>query len=117
METKAQKTDTVFSCKSCLRGGFKDGKDLRYHENDCGQFTCHECDFECCSKISMQNHKAIHQKKFECKTCGKCFGKGYNLKLHQQVHDVGKERLKCPKCQNTFTLNDNLARHLKKHHN
>ena len=41
----------------------------------------------------MQNHKAIHQKKFECKTCGKCFGKGYNLKRHQQVHDVSKERV------------------------
>ena len=80
-------------CTKCGKDGFK-RKDFRYHMKHCG----------------------AEKNTFSCNNCNKGCSREYSLKRHQNMH-TGQQSFKCTQCTKSFTLLDNLRRHVKKLHN
>ena len=66
----------------------------------------------------MQKCQNIHQERFKCSTCGKCFASAAALRRHEAVH-TGEKPFKCdePGCGKSFTQKAHLNRHKKEQHN
>lgn len=88
-----------------------------------GSYKCGVCDKVLSDRTSLETHiKLQHEsraKEYVCRHCKKRFAKRTALEIHTASHLKRDERLcgfKCPLCDNMFTLESNLKRHLKKQH-
>lgn len=56
----------------------------------------------------------LEEKRFECKTCKKCFVNPHKLKRHEKIHSDVKE-FKCDVCNKEFVQKVHLHKHLLQH--
>ncbi|XP_058444476.1 transcription factor grauzone-like [Malaya genurostris] len=102
-------------CAECGVWLFRKG--LRNHMmRHTGSRTCEYCGQECKSVMSLQYHRAQHQKAdIVCSVCGKVFKQQISLKEHMTSH-TGEVLYRCDFCAKTFNSKANRAAHRKKMH-
>ncbi|XP_057314352.1 zinc finger protein 888-like [Hydractinia symbiolongicarpus] len=68
------------------------------------------------AKLAKQQDLSIvlEEKRFECKTCKKCFVNPHKLKRHEKIHSDVKE-FKCDVCNKEFVQKVHLQKHLLQH--
>lgn len=65
----------------------------------------------------MQLHNQAGVKKHRCEVCERAFRYPREVERHKHTHDIDGRRFSCmePGCKRSFTRNDNLLRHMRKH--
>ena len=72
----------------------------------------------CLKKVQyMKRHLDIHsgERRYECKDCGKNFGRLDKLKRHGLIHNPYANKFECSKCESNFLVPDKLKRHMVAH--
>lgn len=85
----------------------------------------YRCDVEGCAFVTTMYrayfyHRNVHQKRYECETCGKRFPMKATLKKHNEmVHQgiVAEKNLPCPYCEKMFSEKQKLQMHVDMHEN
>ena len=81
-------------------------------------YECQICSMKFVDSISLTSHERIHKKQkllHRCKTCGKCFSRGYGLKQHEFTHAT-ELAFQCPICFIKFKSPHGVSHHVKKVH-
>lgn len=83
-------------------------------------YACSNCELEFERKSLLTQHEARkHIRRFKCEKCDMAFHLNADLKRHKETkHRTAFDFLECPHtdCNETFTRQDNLQRHLRKIH-
>ncbi|CAB1351643.1 unnamed protein product, partial [Coregonus sp. 'balchen'] len=112
-------TSNSYACDKCPKT-FVKLKYLKNHQLTHSGGGAHRC--ELCGKgfkspSELKQHQAsVHrgEKPFQCPTCGKCFAKKENLKIHASVHSE-ERAFQCSQCQMCFKTKYTLSDHKKTH--
>lgn len=81
----------------------------------CGEdCVCNFCGQMFVSKVALQEHIEMQEKRFQCDECGKRFVKLWALELHQISHS-NEKKFKCDKCPITFKHKRTLSEHRRTH--
>ncbi len=106
---------TSYKCRTCHKS-FPRAKDATYHEKNCQECMCTECDKTFANQLALKRHsKAIHQEKHKCQICDKLFAAQSSLKRHLNVHSGNQEKtFGCQHCNTKFTTKFSRIRHEKK---
>jgi len=82
-----------------------------------GKFSneCHICQKTFKTRDALRHHQFLHDKKFECEQCGKCFGYSRNLELHLKSHK-GIKDFQCHNCTKAFYSLRSLKMHMEIKH-
>lgn len=104
--------DQRFTTKGNLSSHFKYHTTLKLHKcTICSKgFKTKQCVVK-----HMPTHLTEEEKQHHCPVCGKCFARRRNLKLHTATHNTEK-LYQCGKCDQSFTTNEYLKRHIRKNH-
>ena len=86
-------------------------------------YQCEQCPRVLKTKRKYQNHLNVHEEKFRCENCGKCFQDQYCLTRHKRGQATCEKILNksqfcnvyCNLCDFKTTSKDNLRQHLVKH--
>ena len=86
-------------------------------------YQCEKCSRILKTKRKYQNHLNVHEEKFRCENCGKCFQDQYCLTRHKRGQATCEKILNksqfcnvyCNLCDFKTTSKDNLRQHLVKH--
>ncbi|XP_029522641.2 oocyte zinc finger protein XlCOF6-like [Oncorhynchus nerka] len=108
-----------YACDKCPKT-FVKLKYLKNHQQTHSGGGAHRC--KLCGKgfkspSELKQHQAsVHrgEKPFQCPTCGKCFGKKENLKIHASVHSE-ERAFQCSQCRMCFKTKYTLSDHKKTH--
>ncbi|XP_078527435.1 zinc finger protein 423 isoform X3 [Lissotriton helveticus] len=121
-----------FKCTYCSRlFKHKRSRDrhIKLHTGD-KKYHCHECE----AAFSRSDHLKIHlkthssTKPFKCTVCKRGFSSTSSLQSHMQAHkrnketmskadkDLKKEDYMCDYCEDTFSLTDDLEKHVLSRH-
>lgn len=87
-------------------------------DQQCGLYTCAECDKNFTLKESLIIHLRTHavDKPYPCAKCDKSFSLKRNLKRHQRTHiEKNERRYRCDECEKTFCQKDSLVKHKRTH--
>jgi len=107
----------LFVCEFCGKE-YKKKSDLNEHANThTGDPTsrCALCQETFNTKTAYREHTNIHNKKFECQDCGKCFGNARNLDRHEKAHN-GIKDFQCSVCAKPYTSFRSLQKHMEIKH-
>ena len=91
-------------------------EELENIKND-QSFLCGKCDERFENFTQFDYHMKSHidnEKKYQCKTCQRCFKYSKDLKVHERYH-TGKKPFKCKVCGKCFTNNQYLTLHSRIH--
>ena len=75
------------------------------------QFSCEICGESFYLKKKYLGHINIHDKKYECNECQKCFGSVRNLIRHEKAHRGIKDH-QCEICAKAYTSTRSLLQHM-----
>lgn len=86
-------------------------------------YQCERCSRVLKTKRKYQNHLNVHEEKFRCENCGKCFQDQYCLTRHKRGQATCEKIINksqycnvfCNLCDFKTTSKDNLRQHLVKH--
>eukprot|EP00090_Calanus_glacialis_P029570 TRINITY_DN47467_c0_g1_i1.p1 TRINITY_DN47467_c0_g1~~TRINITY_DN47467_c0_g1_i1.p1 ORF type:complete len:374 (-),score=64.85 TRINITY_DN47467_c0_g1_i1:40-1161(-) len=107
----------LFVCEFCGKE-YKKRSDMNEHTNThTGDPTskCELCQETFNTKTAHREHMNIHNKKHECKDCGKCFGNARNLERHEKAHS-GIKDFQCSICAKPYTSLRSLQKHMEIKH-
>lgn len=80
-------------------------------------YKCDKCDHATTHKSALNIHYVSHfeEKPFECNLCYKTFKLNQNMAKHMKKHDPGERKFKCDKCDYTNYRLDSLKTHMLTH--
>ena len=86
-------------------------------EHPVQQHRCDVCPMSFKIAALLTRHKRIHSERdsrYECKYCGKQFGRLETLKVHSLIH-TGEKPHKCSECGREFNRSQHLKTHMRIH--
>ena len=112
--------ETLFTCDTCGKS-FADARRLKSHEiTHIGvKHPCYVCGQIFRSYTMFKRHRLIHQKTFNCATCGESFANSAHRKSHERTHTgvsrSGVRPFTCDICGKSFYKSRDLRLHIMTH--
>lgn len=113
-----------FKCSKCT-SAFKNARGLKNHlkTHDTNKnYVCEVCGKKFTTTINLKNHMSAHSelRPHYCEMCRAAFKRSSHLQQHQkEVHGVHHTKMarnfSCEECNNSFTTNERLEIHKRKH--
>ncbi|XP_062290264.1 zinc finger protein 420-like [Scomber scombrus] len=104
-----------YDCPKCQKSyAFPEdlNKHLEIHVKE-NNGTCPKCNQTFSSLEELETHMVVHEKSYQCGTCGKKFKVEYALKKHEQGHQ--DEQYYCSLCRKRFIKLSHYKRHIMVH--
>ena len=93
--------------------GFMTSHRRRLHFREENERQCQKCGVKFASPNLLRSHLLSHEApQFKCSVCGKMLKRRYNLEAHERAHK-GEKPFPCTMCSASFTIQRNLAQHMK----
>ncbi|XP_059079237.1 zinc finger protein 845-like [Tigriopus californicus] len=119
-EKKAKSSSELFQCEECGKN-FKHRCGYKHHLNVHmpRRFKCQLCDYGAKTKGNLKLHQRVHETGRECicPLCGKSYKHKMSLQQHMNfMHSDSTTQLPCEKCGRQFSCKSSLQKHINRAH-